>query len=94
MTIFHDGQEIEQVDLESIETEAEMMQMMVDKNFRRKPQELVGLIRKMGMEEKKKEDAERNERMEEAKRKMEAFRKKNLEEKLAREKAEEERGEL
>jgi len=71
-----------------------MMQMMVDKNFRRKPPELVDLIRKMGMEEKRKEDAERNERIEEAKRKMEAFRKKKLEEKLATEKAEKERAEL
>mmetsp|Transcript_4781 Transcript_4781/g.11412 ORF Transcript_4781/g.11412 Transcript_4781/m.11412 type:complete len:91 (-) Transcript_4781:193-465(-) len=87
MTIFHDGEEFEKVDLESIETEAEMIQMMVDKNFRWKSPELVQMIRQIGREEKQKEEEERNERMEEAKRKMEAFRKKKLEEKLAKEKA-------
>ena len=87
LTIFHDGEEFEKVDLESIESEAEMIQMMVDKNFHWKSPELVQMIRQIGREEKQKEEEERNERIEEAKRKMEAFRQKKLEEKLAKEKA-------
>jgi len=86
--IYHDGEEHERVDLESIETEAEMIQMMVDKEFRWKPQEQVAMIRQMGAEAKKTEEGGRNERMEEAKRKMEVYRKNKDREKLAREQAE------
>jgi hypothetical protein len=86
--IYHDGEQHEKVDLESIETEAEMIQMMIDKEFRWKPQEQVA---------KKTEEGERNERMEEAKRKMEAYMKNRDREKHAREQAEkttEKEGEL
>jgi hypothetical protein len=86
--IYHDGEEHERVDLESIGTEAEMIQMMVDKEFRWKPQEQVAMIRQSGAEAKKTEEEGRNERMEEAKRKMEAYMKKRDREKLAREQAE------
>lgn len=81
LTIYHDGEEHEKVDLQGIETEAEMNQMMIDKNFRWKPQDQVEQIRKIGKETKEREESERNERMEEAKRKMEAYMKKREEEK-------------
>ena len=95
--IYHDGEQHEKVDLESIETEVEMIQMMIDKEFRWKPQEQVANIRQMGAEAKKTEEGERNERMEEAKRKMEAYMKNRDREKHAREQAEkttEKEGEL
>ena len=85
LTIYHDGEEYEKVDLQDIETEAEMIQMMIDKEFRWKPQEQVEMIRQVGDETKKREEAERNERMEEAKRKMEAYRRKKAEEKIEKE---------
>lgn len=92
LTIYHDGKENEKVDLQGIETEAEMIQMMIDKEFRLKTQEQVANIRQVGAEAKKREGEERNDRMEEAKRKMETYRKKKIKDKYAREQAEKTRG--
>lgn len=75
LTIYHDGEEHEKVDLEAFESEAEMVQMMLDKGFISKSEEEVRLIRKTGAESRVREQDERNERMEDAKRRMEAYRK-------------------
>ena len=73
LKIFHDGEEREKMDLQGIETEAEMIQMMIDKGFRMKPEEEVARIRQAGGEAQKREAEERNERMEEQRRRMESL---------------------
>mmetsp|Transcript_5145 Transcript_5145/g.13091 ORF Transcript_5145/g.13091 Transcript_5145/m.13091 type:complete len:114 (-) Transcript_5145:1152-1493(-) len=88
LTIYHDGEVHENVDLQDIETEAEMIQMMIDKKFRWKPPDQVAIIRDLGAKAKVQDEEERNERMEEMKQRMEAYRKKKAEEKLAQEQAE------
>lgn len=66
-------QETEMVDLQGIETEAEMSQIMLYKGFRLKPEEELVRIRRIGAEARAKEEDERNERMDESKRRMEAY---------------------
>ena len=88
LTIYHDGEVHETVDLQDIETEAEMIQMMIDKQFQWKPQDQVAMIREIGAKAKAREDDERNDRMEEMKQRLEAYRKKKAEDKHAREQAE------
>ena len=88
LTIYHDGEEHEQVDLQDIETEAEMIQMMIAKNFRWKPEDEVAIIREVGAKAKVRDEEERNERMEEMKQRMEAYRKKKAEETQTRERVE------
>lgn len=73
LTIYHDGEVLENVDLQSIETEAEMIQTMIDKGFRMKPEDQVVSIRHIGKEAQKREENERNDRMEEQKRRMEEY---------------------
>lgn len=85
LTIYHDGEEHEKVDIEGIETEAEMIQMMIDKEFRWKSPEQVATIRRIGAEAKEKEESERDDRMAEAMRKVEEFRRKRDAKKKARE---------
>jgi len=74
LTIYHDGEEYEKVDLQDIPTEAEMIQLMHNKGFQLKPEEEVASIRQIGAEAKGREEGERNDRMEEMKRRMEAYR--------------------
>ena len=92
LTIYHDGEEHETVDLQDIETEDEMIQMMIDKQFRLKPQDQVAMIREIGAKAKAKEDKERSEEMEEFKKRVEEFRKKKMEEQRAREQTKKTRG--
>lgn len=88
LTVYHDGVEHEEVDLQDIETEAEMIQMMIDKEFRWKPNEQVANIRQVGAEAKKREEEERNDRMEEQKLRMEVYMQNKAKERQAREQAE------
>lgn len=73
LTIYHDGEEHETVDLQEIETEAEMIQMMIGKGFRLKSEEEVAQIRQIGVDARRKEENERTERMEEQKRRLEEY---------------------
>jgi len=79
--------ETETVDLQGIETEAEMARILLDKGFRWKPEEEVARIRSIGAAARAREEGERNERMEESKRRMEAWKKARAEERRASEPA-------
>jgi hypothetical protein len=71
LTIYHDGQQIEEVELQSISTAEEMHQMMIDKGFRLKSDEEVERIKKEGEATLQKELDAKLKRQERARQKME-----------------------
>ena len=85
LTIFHDGREEETVDLQSIETEEEMVKTMLDKGFLLKDPQEVARIKQIGAEAKVREEGEKMARRAEMERKLEAYRNKRMEAKRQRE---------
>jgi len=64
LTIFWDGAEKEKVQLQTIETEAKMHQMMIQKGFTLKPSEEVDKIRNIGSEARQKDRHQRTKKQE------------------------------
>ena len=75
MTIYHDGEEHEQVELQTIPTADEMHALMVEKGFQMKPEEEVTEIKKKAEEQMEQELEARRQREERARQRVEERRK-------------------
>lgn len=71
LTIYHDGAEHEQIELQEIKTEVEIHRMMLDKGFLPKSEEEVAMIREVGGAAQKEDRNKRDKRFEKEKQRYE-----------------------